>query len=682
VRRLVYGRGEVRQATIRTLELGRFDRPRLISAGNGGIFAGVGWWFYSVGDDGVYQSNDMDFDAAETFLSEPWYVGVFATEPDEPYPGWHCYRAFLEQRKREHDKQRSWSMWNAGWGQWGIDVDDPAGPDYIALAGRLGLKHFGFGSGLFGKGPAESVRLARETESGRRNLAALAEHGLVGGVLAQGNYKEHWGDGGFLRQKLEELASFASTPGFSAFSYDFVDTADTFTAHRNLTSYFRAARETLAYTECHLGMAKYGPRCQREVLVNHPNDLHRFNLAHFSADWTTFLAFRHSRAEWQRKYDYLMPEAGLYYFATHYSNWGHPRRYTDPEPQQFLYGPHAYCSIGFNFHDHFGYRDALMGAALFSPYVIFGHLDLRMPESDVQFTRSLLRWAEENADIFREGRVCHEDDHACVLSKLRGGAGLVALYNYDPGQRSFRLTLPEDVPPGSEVRLLYPRLLPLEPVGTERTLEVAVPGDSVALLEVNRCLIGEPPTASGLVLDLSGWRRGKDGWETSFRMPDVRGRFSERSDPHLPRRLLSVDAAKAPGPLADSDPEAVAKQIGCGPLPEVFLRAFGFEDGCVETWKFVPWAFGDRAWLVYVPSLAPRLGDPRPSLTINGHEAELVPRVDYRKGQPEEWTCPLFFADLTSSLAFSAENAISLRGTATERPPAVAVRMVRRCFCS
>ena len=38
-----------------------------------------------------------------------------------------------------------------------------------------------------------------------------------------------------------------------------------------------------------------------------------------------------------------MPEDGLYYYLTHYANWGNPRRYTDPEPQQFIWSVAAYC---------------------------------------------------------------------------------------------------------------------------------------------------------------------------------------------------------------------------------------------------------------------------------------------------------------------------------------------------
>lgn len=671
--RLDYGRGAVAGAAPHILELGAFDRPRLLACGEGGLFAGVGWWFYEVSGDGVYWNDGMDYEAGVEFESAPWYVGVFRVEPEEPYAGWSWYRAFLHQQKRERHQRRAWAMWNAGWGQWGVDVDTPDAPRFMALAERLGLDHFGFGSGLSGYGVGESIRLLRETETGRRNLAALREHGLVGGVLAQGNLKAGWEDADAVEGKLTELREFVALPGMRAFSYDFVLTVDTFTAHANLARYFRAAHEVLDYTECHLGMAGYGPQCQREVIVNHPNDLHRFDIARFSADWATLAAFRYSRAEWQRKCDYLMPEAGLYYFATHYSNWGHPRRHTDPEPQQFFYRPHAYTGIGFNFHDHFGFRDALMGALLFSPYLVYGHLDLDMPERDVTFARDLLDWAKGHAELLQEGRVCFEDESACVLSKLRGdGAGLVALFNYNLGRRVFRLRLAAD----ARVRPVYPRAAEPLPIAADGSYEVTVSGESLMLLEVDAALRSDPPANENTPpLDLEHWQREGDSWVTSFTMPDLAAQLAAARDPRLPQKLLCMERARDLGtPVEMTDAEQEVMRIGrAQPVPESYLRAYGFEGATVPTWKIVPWAFADRVWLAYRPQDPRKLSSSPPVAELNGHTLEVVPRVDYRANEVADWTCPLWFADLTPQLHFGSGNELRLANVA-DTPPHAAIR--------
>src|SRR5262249_27188244 len=154
--------------------------------------------------------------------------------------------------------------------------------------------------------------------------------------------------------------------GFRSNAFDFFKAPDTYAAHRRVRDYFTAAHDQLDYTECHLGMAAYGPQFQRMVRVNHPTDIAGFDISHFPANWATFLAFRDSRREWQTKYDYLMPEDGLYYFVSHYANWGNPRRYSDPEPQQFLWRVPAYCGIQFNFHDTFGWRESIAAASAFT----------------------------------------------------------------------------------------------------------------------------------------------------------------------------------------------------------------------------------------------------------------------------------------------------------------------------
>jgi hypothetical protein len=50
---LDYGRAVVPQADRRQLELGKFDRPAFLTVGNGGVFTGVGWWFYGVSPEGI-----------------------------------------------------------------------------------------------------------------------------------------------------------------------------------------------------------------------------------------------------------------------------------------------------------------------------------------------------------------------------------------------------------------------------------------------------------------------------------------------------------------------------------------------------------------------------------------------------------------------------------------------------
>src|SRR5690606_1696167 len=109
---LSYGKAAVPGGGIKSLELGKFDAPRLVSTGKGGIFAGVGWWFYDV-ENGLYQNNAMNFETEDPFTSEPWYLGVFQPEEGEPYPGWFWYRTFLVERKLEHDQQRTYAIWNA-----------------------------------------------------------------------------------------------------------------------------------------------------------------------------------------------------------------------------------------------------------------------------------------------------------------------------------------------------------------------------------------------------------------------------------------------------------------------------------------------------------------------------------------------------------------------------------------
>jgi hypothetical protein len=302
------------------------------AARQGGVFAGVAWWFYTVDDDGVYQNKDMAYTAPGRFESEPWYVGVFDKEAGEPFPGWLWYKSFLELRKLAHDKQRSWSYWNGGWGQYGIEVDQPRAETFIELAHKIGIRGFVFGSGNSGKGATGYVELARTDTTAKMNLALMRRYDIAAGFLDSGNLRGKWLSAAMMAGKDELLGDIVDA-GYKQLSYDFFHTVDTFTAHRSVADYVRRSRDVMDYTECHLGMAAYGPQLQREVLINHPTDLRGFDISRFPSDWATFLGFRHSRAQWQQRYQYLMPEYGLYYFATHYSNVGHPRRYIDPEPQ-------------------------------------------------------------------------------------------------------------------------------------------------------------------------------------------------------------------------------------------------------------------------------------------------------------------------------------------------------------
>lgn len=660
--RIAYGKLHVEGADERVLELGKFDQPRLVTCGNGGLFAGVAWWFYSVDERGVYQNSDMGFAAQGRFESEPWYLGVLRAEHGEPYTGWLWYRSFLEQRKAEYDKQASWCYWNGGWGQWGIDVDDASAPRYLELAHRLGIRSFAFGGGLVGKGIPAYVGLIQESEVAKENIRQLRQDGIEFGFLDHAGLGDQWGDTDVVEDRLKLLDECAEA-GISALHFDFFKTTDTFTAHHNVARYFRTAREKMSYTECHLGMAAYGPQFQREVLINHPNDLHGFDISHFSPDWATFLGFRHSRREWQQRYEYLMPECGLYYFSTHYSNWGHPKRYTDPEPQQFLYSPHAYCGIGFNFHDAFGYRDALVATAAFSPYLVLGHLDAEMPESDVDFTRDFLQWVGRNAAVLRPGRVCFEDEAVCVVSKVNGSTGAIFLLNYGPSGRLFRLTLDSQPDAPFGIRQVYPARAELGAVRRGAAFDVRVGGESVVILEVGDAFDGLPPeNRRSPRIEIVDWRWEGDGWRSEFSVSDPSSGAQEAADQGLPTELSALDGSE----------EAV---IGLGALPDEFLSAYGFSDNRAATWKFVPWVYTGRVWLVYRPNGPYLLIDAPPEARINGQGIKFVPRTDYRARRKDDlnvtaWTCPLFFADITDLIRYGASNELVLTSLRDEQPGA------------
>jgi hypothetical protein len=354
-----------------------------------------------------------------------------------------------------------------------------------------------------------------------------------------------------------------------------------------------------------------------------------------------------------------MPEYGLNYLHTHYSNWGHPRQYTDPEPQQFLYGPHGYCGVAFNFHDVIGFRDTLAADSAFTPFLSCGYLEPKMPEREVMFGRKYVAWVQDNIAALRPARVCFESTDACVVSKMNSGQGVIFLLNYGSGRRLFRLRMPPGAS-SSGIRQVYPTRasIPLEPGGM---LEVEVRGECVAIIDVNEAFKSLPPeNPSRFPFDLSVWQPTGNGCRTKFRMPEILERLTAARDPSLPARLLSLD---------QEGQDETVKWLGRGRLPQRFLDVYGFRDGLtVETWKFAPWAYADKVWLVYRPSKPIPLFDHLPALEVNGKGVLLVPRVDYRPKHEEDWNCPIFFADVTDACRYGQTNGAVLSGLREQVP--------------
>jgi hypothetical protein len=154
-------------------------------------------------------------------------------------------------------------------------------------------------------------------------------------------------------------------------------------------------------------------------------------------------------------------------------------------------------------------------------------------------------------------------------------------------------------------------------------------------------------------------------------MPDVREALAKAVDPTLPRELLSLDQVQDTRPdllvniTADADEKkktSAVKWIGKGKLPPPFLDVYGFKDGqTAETWKFVPWAYADRVWLVVRPSKPIALTGPHPTLKVNGTDVPVVPRVDHRFDEVAKWNCPLYHADVTKAVRFGAANELSVK---------------------
>ncbi len=669
IARLTYGRLHIDGGARKTLELGKFDRPTLVTVNDkGGLFAGVAHWFYSVADDGTFANADANWQQPGAFETEPFYIGVFATEPGEPHAGWSWYHAYLERTKAAARKHQTWFSWNAGWGQWGVDIDDPAAAQYLELMHRLGINGVIFGGGGFGLGIDKFNELAATDPTTKANLALLKKYNIAGGTLNNGG--KAWDDAATFPALLDELDHHAAA-GFRATAFDFFEAKDTYAAHRRVAEYFRRAHEKLDYTECHLGMAAYGPQFQRMVRVNHPDDIHGFDISHFSSNWATFLAFRQSRRNWQKKYEYLMPEDGLYYYLTHYANWGNPRRYTDPEPQQFLWSVSAYCGIGFNFHDTFGWRESIAAASAFTTAPVFGHIDLKMPPRDEAFAKKFFVWMKDNADLLASSRVCAETETHCVVSKIRDGKGLIYVVNYHPGEASFSLPLKTGHAGSLAIRQVYPTLeKSREMKDGDELAQIKVRGESTAIFEVNGALKSLPPeNRSRFPVDLALARKD-DGFAAQFDMPDVRDALKQATDPALPKQLLSLDQVTDTRPdlmvniAPDKDGiknKPAVKWIGKGTLPRPFLDLYNFKnDETVDTCKIVPWAYADRVWLVVRPDKPVPLTGPHPTASVNGTSTPLVPRVDHRFDQVSSWNCPLYHADITDIVRFGGMNELKL----------------------
>jgi hypothetical protein len=117
-------------------------------------------------------------------------------------------------------------------------------------------------------------------------------------------------------------------------------------------------------------------------------------------------------------------------------------------------------------------------------------------------------------------------------------------------------------------------------------------------------------------------------------------------------------------------PITVISYLGRGKLPNRFKEVYSFsDDGTAETWKFLPWAFTDRIWLAYRPDKPALLRDSLPKAKFNGAEVVFIPRVDYRPGESETWTCPLFYADITSICNYDRKNVVTMLGLDGAEPP-------------
>jgi hypothetical protein len=269
---------------------------------------------------------------------------------------------------------------------------------------------------------------------------------------------------------------------------------------------------------------------------------------------------------------------------------------------------------------------------------------------------------EENVDVLRLARICFEDADACVVSKIRDGRVAIFLLNYSPGKRAFRLTLPKESVQVFRIRPIYPQRLDAFEERAGETIEFNVRAESVTILDINDGLKTMPPeNASAFPVDVVNWKRNNDGYTANFLLPDIRAALVASRDPNIPTELLSLDQVRR-------------TVIGRGKLPEQFLETYGFrDDKIVQTWKFAPWAFADKVWLVYRPAKPPRLSGTPPKAQVNGKDVPLIPRVDYRPEKVESWTCPLFFADVTNIVDTAKITPCTLSGLNEKGPASCAV---------
>jgi hypothetical protein len=660
---LTYGAANIHGGKINELKLGKFDSPRIISAGKGGIFCGVGWWFYEV-ENGVYQNTGMNFQTEGRFDAEPWYVGVFQPEAGEPYPGWFWYKTFLSERKLAHDKQRSYSLWNARSGYSFQPINNPDLLNFVGTAKAIGLK--GITTGEV-RGLAKGTKLAATDPIARKVIDTFAKNNVTFGLHEGSVSATNWQTDAALQKKLNEIDA-AAAQGISNLTVDFFKVTDRFADHHRVAEFFRHVREKMDYSECHLGMAAYGPQFQREVILNHPTDLSHFDISRFSADWATLMGFRQSRRGWQEKYQYLMPENGLYYFATHYSNY--PRNYEDPERQQFLYIADAWRGLAYAFHDKFGFRDCIAAQSAFSTFYVFGFLDAKIPKADAKFARDYLKWVKANTEILNRSRVCFESEDALVMSKIQNGRGPLFAINYTPGKKQFKMkfALPGNKP--VEIRQIYPKRGKAFEVQPGKFLETEIAGEHLAIFEINDGLKGLPPeNPDEFSIDVNDWKRAGENFESTFFMPDVRAELAAQKDDTLPKRIASADQVETE--IVTTKPAGKS----FGKLPREFLDAYGFEeDKYLPTWKAVPWAFADRAWFVYVPANPPQLNEEKPVLILNGKTIPMTPRVRYnprtRLAHPEKWDAPMWFADITESCNYGGDNKVVLTKIKDAKPGA------------
>jgi len=677
--RLVYGKLDT-QGEPRVLKLGLYDCPRIVSIGDGGLFGGVGWWFYSVDGDGIYQNADMKFTCPQSeFVSEPWYVGIIHKEDGEEFPGWLWYKAFLHVRKSTYDTQKSWCFWNAGWGHFGLGINDPQGPEYIEMVRRLGINGICWG-GMISRLCEDwypfcedfpDINSEKTDQVTRKNLELCTKYGIRQSFCGYEALKERFEDADLMDRRIAEFRRLRGI-GYNQHGFDFFVTVNTFTAHWNVTRYYRAVHGLMDYQEHHLGMAEYGPQFQREVAVNHSSDPHGFPTPFFSADWVALHAWRHQERTWQENRNYIMPDYGFYYFRNHMGNWPNRRKFTDPEPTQFLVGPHGYNPIlAINLHDSIGFRDAMAAVSAFSTFGPIGYIDLNMPDQDVRFCNAMLKWIAQNADSLRPARVCLEDTGGCVISKVVDGKGTIYAVNYSAGARTYRLKL--DVGSAKPIRLreVYPACK--DPYLTADGSEIAltVRGESVAIVDVNRGLKTLPPqNPSAFPIDLVDWREDGGHLTASVGVPDIRSNLKAVVNPTIPAKLSALDevsnAVAAIDPNAKPDAantETSAQQLAA------YMRICGSTDGkTVDTWRVAPWAYADRVYLVYCPGQPLVIAtDPVPDVTVNGRRVTLVPRIDYRSNTWNllpiaAWKTPLMYADVTKCLKYGGTSSISISG--------------------